>query len=226
MSETGAAEQAHLAVLAELGLRTAALIHELRQPLFVIQGQAQLALLRGEYEERLQIILDQTAHLDRLLEAHRGLGQPGEPTEVYDLNDPVRLAVTALEPTTEVPVALDLSEQALPVRWRRSAVRQVVSNLVRNAVDASLLGETPQVCVRTQCHGDHVRLEVLDTGPGVPNEVQGRIGHPFLTTKSPDKGTGLGLYIVKHLIAEASGEFELARAGERTVAAVVLPRVA
>ena len=57
-----------------------------------------------------------------------------------------------------------------------------------------------------------VRIEIEDTGPGVPAELESRIFAPFFTTKSHTSGTGLGLYISRRIVAEHGGTLELAHA--------------
>ena len=82
-----------------------------------------------------------------------------------------------------------------PAEWR-----QVLFNLLRNALDASPRGG--RIRVRLAAEDDQALLAVADDGPGVPPELQDRIFEPFVTTKEPGKGTGLGLAIV-HRIVEA-----------------------
>jgi signal transduction histidine kinase len=81
-------------------------------------------------------------------------------------------------------------------------VRQVLDNLLANALDAA--GKGGVVHVSTLLDGERVRIEVADTGPGIPPETLSRIFDPFFTTKDPGRGSGLGLAISLTL-AEALG---------------------
>ncbi len=81
-------------------------------------------------------------------------------------------------------------------------VRQVLDNLLANALDAA--GEGGAVRVSTLLDGERVRVEVADTGPGIAPETLARVFDPFFTTKDPGRGSGLGLAISLTL-AEALG---------------------
>jgi|CXWL01.1.fsa_nt_gi signal transduction histidine kinase len=86
-------------------------------------------------------------------------------------------------------------------------VQQIVINLCNNAVDAMPKGGT--ITIRTRREGEHVLLEVSDTGQGIPPEIASRIFDPFFTTKEIGKGTGLGLALVQEIVHKHSGSIEL-----------------
>jgi signal transduction histidine kinase len=95
-------------------------------------------------------------------------------------------------------------DPALPrIEAYGSELNQVWLNLLDNAVDAA--GGTGQVRIRTAHDGDGVLVEIADTGPGVPEDIQRRIFEPFFTTKEPGKGTGLGLDIARRIAVERHG---------------------
>ncbi|HEY0072304.1 MAG TPA: ATP-binding protein, partial [Chloroflexia bacterium] len=81
-----------------------------------------------------------------------------------------------------------------------SELNQVWTNLIDNAIDA-MKGEG-EITLRTYSRPDSVVVEIMDNGPGIPEEVQQRIWEPFFTTKAPGVGTGLGLHIVYNIIAD------------------------
>ena len=82
-------------------------------------------------------------------------------------------------------------------------LHQVVTNLLRNANDAAEGRGT--IRVRARFEGDRLVLEVLDEGPGIPDDVLPRVFEPFFTTKDPGKGTGLGLPISARLVEKFGG---------------------
>jgi len=108
----------------------------------------------------------------------------------------------------------------------RARLGQVFLNLLQNAIDAcaSLPGRAHRITVRTLDRADGVRVEIADTGPGIPGELAERIFAPFFTTKPQGEGTGLGLYLSRRIIAEHGGTLELVRAPDGgTVFRVDLP---
>ncbi|HSI94268.1 MAG TPA: ATP-binding protein [Jiangellaceae bacterium] len=82
-------------------------------------------------------------------------------------------------------------------------LNQVWTNLLDNAIDA--VGETGRVTVRVRPDGEGVVVEVADDGPGIPEDLQGRVFDPFVTTKPPGQGTGLGLNISHQIITGVHG---------------------
>jgi len=99
----------------------------------------------------------------------------------------------------------------------RTRLGQVFLNLLQNAIDACASApERPhRIQVRTRDTAAGVRIEVEDTGPGVPAALAASIFEPFFTTKSQASGTGLGLYISRRIVAEHDGTLELVQAPER-----------
>ena len=102
-------------------------------------------------------------------------------------------------------------------------LNQVWTNLIGNAVDAMGGAGTLGVATRTDGLG-RVVVEIIDDGPGMPQEVQARAFDPFFTTKEVGKGTGLGLDISRRIVVERHhGEIEIDSAPGRTVLRVLLP---
>lgn len=207
------------ASMAELGVLTASLLHELRQPLFAIKAHAQLARVENSdaRADRLDRILDQVHHIEELIRYYGGFATVDTTPSLFDLNEPIRAALEMLghrAVKARIELVSVLAPGALLVRGREVAVRQVAVNLVHNAFDAVDSAETRRVLVRTREAGDRVLVEVEDSGSGVPDELRERMFEPFVTTKAPGKGTGLGLYIARRLVDEAGGEIQLTRSGE------------
>jgi signal transduction histidine kinase len=84
-----------------------------------------------------------------------------------------------------------------------SALNQVWTNLLVNAIDA--LGDSGRITVSTRRDGDCVRVDIADTGPGIPQDVRDRVFEPFFTTKEVGRGTGLGLDTARRIVAERHG---------------------
>lgn len=80
-----------------------------------------------------------------------------------------------------------------------SELNQVWTNIIDNAVDA--MNGKGEIQLRTYAEEDRVVVEIIDNGPGIPEEIRARIYDPFFTTKPPGKGTGLGLHISHDIVA-------------------------
>jgi signal transduction histidine kinase len=79
-----------------------------------------------------------------------------------------------------------------------SELNQVWTNLIDNAADA--MNGKGEITIRTRREGDYALVEIIDSGPGIPPEIQSRLFEPFFTTKPMGKGTGLGLDIAYRIV--------------------------
>ena len=202
-----------LTALAEQGLRSATLLHELRQSVFAIKAMAQLARLEGRPlgANDIEQLLTWLAHLEGLLDEHDPVGVAEIPS-VFDLHEAVRDAVRLLEPRRRVVdarVDVALCPGALHVRARPLEVRRVLVNLLGNALDAVEGHERRRVGITSEALGDTVRVVLHDSGAGIPAAVRPRLFEPFVTTKPPGRGTGLGLFVARQLVEEAAGRLEI-----------------
>lgn len=100
----------------------------------------------------------------------------------------------------DVTVERDYAKDLPKVCAHGSELNQVWTNLLDNAIDA-VDGEG-RIGVRTGRENDRVLVEIYDSGPGIPEEAQGKIFEPFFTTKDVGKGTGLGLDIARRIVSE------------------------
>ena len=80
-----------------------------------------------------------------------------------------------------------------------SELNQVWTNIIDNAIDA--MNGKGEICLRTYAEDNQVIVEIVDNGPGIPENIRQRIYEPFFTTKPPGKGTGLGLHISHDIVA-------------------------
>jgi signal transduction histidine kinase len=208
--ETHLLEAGRYAVLAHLA---AGLAHEIRNPLHAIglnagavQEHVNANRSSPRYlamSEALSTIQDETRRLTDLLTNYLGLVRPSSTPGPVDLRELCRRVIRLLEytaRTAKVELVLEGDEQLPEIVGERDRLQQAILNLVLNAVQAMPDGGT--VRVRTSHDAGLVRVTVLDTGPGLPPEVQEHLFDVRVTTKPG--GTGLGLPLVR-LIAEAHG---------------------
>ena len=109
-----------------------------------------------------------------------------------------------------------------PVSAYGSELSQVWTALIENALDA--LRDTGTLTLRTSISGDDAVVEVIDSGAGIPKEIQTRIFEPFFTTKAPGSGLGLGLDIATRIIRRHSGRLTVDSRPGLTCFQVRLPR--
>ena len=121
----------------------------------------------------------------------------------------------------KVGVKLSIEQHLPPVLAVGGELNQIWFNLMDNALDA--VQEAGSVEVHAARKGDQVIVRVVDTGAGVPPEIQGRIFEPFFTTKPVGQGTGLGLDIVRRLVTQQGGSVDLDSRPGHTEFSVTLP---
>jgi signal transduction histidine kinase len=122
--------------------------------------------------------------------------------------------------SARVKIHLNLSNELPTVPFNAMQMEQVLINLLMNAVQASPDGET--VTVSTSQEGGYVRVDVTDSGCGIPYEQKEEIFTPFFTTRK--EGTGLGLAIVKKIIHAHEGSLKVLDNPEKGVTfSVLLP---
>jgi len=121
-----------------------------------------------------------------------------------------------------VVVVREYGADVPPIDAYAGELNQVWTNLIDNAVDA--MGGSGTLRVATRVDGDHVVIEVGDTGPGMPPEVAARAFEAFYTTKDVGKGTGLGLDIARRIVVERhGGTITIESSPSETVLQVRLP---
>jgi signal transduction histidine kinase len=196
------AEQAER--LAALGRLAAGLAHEIRNPLGSIAGSIELlrtgGSLSSEDQKLCEIVERETARLNDLVGDMLDLSRPRPPAKVV-----VDLAATARDLTTlaaksgrgeDVQVRY-VGPSSAAVIADAGQMRQVVWNLMRNAIQASSPGDAVEVEIASGPSGERILL-VSDHGPGIPVAARKQLFEPFFTTRA--HGMGIGLAVVKRIL--------------------------
>jgi hypothetical protein len=200
--------------LSSIGLLAAGVAHEVNTPLAVISTYAQMLARQVSGDEQkarlLEKIAKQTFRASEIVNSLLSFSRVS-PTafDEVSLNRVVQETLALVEhQLTEsgIRVQLDLDEHLPPVRANVGKLQQVFLNLFLNARDAMETGGTLEI--RSRGDGDLVRIEVADSGHGIPPENLPRIFDPFFTTKPGRKGTGLGLSVTYGIVREHGGRIE------------------
>jgi PAS domain S-box-containing protein len=208
--------------MAGLGATLAGVAHELNNPLAAIMGFAQLLLRQATNEDQqvaLETISHETGRAAKIVRDLLSLARKREEQRraAVNLNDVVgyiaRTRRYSLE-THGITCTLRLDADVPLVFGDRTQLEQIVLNLLNNAEHAIRSGgedRVGRIAIRTwrESGGDLAVLEVEDDGPGFPEEVRAHIWDAFWTTKQVGLGTGLGLAVVKGIVAEHCGNISV-----------------
>ena len=196
------------------------LAHEIKNPLTPIQLSAER--LKFKLHKKLdntdqdllnrmtETIIEQVSTMQKLVQAFSDYANTPEvelhPTQInkliYNITEMYR------DPDSNWRVSAEIDENCPEVMADSSRLRQLLHNLIKNALEAT--EETPKahIIVKTEClEKDELTLTICDNGPGIPEEAQNWIFEPYATDKP--KGTGLGLAVVRKIVEEHNGQITL-----------------
>jgi len=193
-------------------------VHEVKQPMSAIYGLVQLIALKVEDKEILKLLqtvkkavesLNTT--LDRFSSFSKDKPMKIGPLDINDIVREIYLLQSIRFSKRGITVEQELAPGLSLIDGDARSLQQVVSNLLVNALDAVEAGkkEKPTVTVRTWQDHNSVSLEIRDNGCGMTQEVQEKIFDPFYTTKSTEKGTGIGMAIVESIVTQHQAKIEL-----------------
>lgn len=200
--------------LAVLGRLSAGLAHEIRNPLSSISGSVELVrgstLLEEEDRRLLGIVLREVERLDDLVSTMLLVGKPREPLRrSHDLRllveEVVAMARRGPAADSGVNIVTELPDQPVLAWVDGDQIRQVLWNLVKNALQASPRATT--VCVRANNGQDAALFEVIDEGRGIDERQRERIYDMFHSERT--HGAGIGLALVRQIIDAHGGRIDI-----------------
>ncbi|MBK7091147.1 MAG: hypothetical protein IPH59_05425 [bacterium] len=218
------------AALSQMGQMAAVIAHEVRNPLAIIKATAERLKKKyasGESSDAqlFDFIPEEVDRLNTITTHYLQFASPIDaPGKVQNLSEVVESVVQGMSKEFEqkgVKLHADCESSITSCKVDSQKVRQILVNLMKNALDVSPEGATVNVTAGTARSGI-LSITISDTGAGIEKKVMKHIFDPFFTTKS--QGTGLGLFVVKRLVDNMKGEIRInSQVGVGTSVTVTFP---
>ncbi len=216
---------------AATGRLAGTIAHEINNPMEAIKNA--IYLLKGKLdspsEPIYEVLKSETDRITRIVRQMLGLYRNAGQLGSFDLNSVVEDTLTLFgRPLAKTGVNIDKQlAQLPPMKGSADQFRQLLSNLVVNSRDSmpsggKLVIRTGHIRAADGVHG-WIKIVVADTGTGIPKELQTSMFEPFVSTKG-EKGTGLGLWIVKGIVENHNGRIQLrSTVGKGTIFKLAFP---
>ena len=205
--------------LAALGQMSAALSHEINQPLAAARNYADSAAIlidRGDSAKARENVNQIVSLIDRMATIAKHLRnvarKPDAPLQAIDLSSAVAEAAAMAEArltAADVSLAINVPTSLPLVKGGAVRLQQVLSNILSNAADAVETMDDRRISVFAAQANDKILLTIRDHGPGVPPAIATRIFDPFFTTKRVGSGLGLGLSISYNIMKDFGGDLRV-----------------
>lgn len=193
-----------------IGQLAAGISHEVRNPLTTVRGFLQLIESRSDSsqnKEYMDMMISEIDRANEIITDFLSLAKVNaESTKQESINEIIMRIFPMLQAdafNSDKDVVLDLNETPA-IELNESEIRQLILNLVRNGLEETPIGG--RVLIGTLTQDNQVILTIQDQGGGIPQEIQERMGTPFMTTK--ETGTGLGLAISMGIATRHKARFE------------------
>lgn len=206
----------HSEKLSAIGKMSASIAHEFNNPLFGIRNALEEihegAQLNSEYQVLLEIGIKECNRIKDLIIKLQDFHRPTTGTfQLVNINDLIKETLFLFKRKfldQKIKMDLNYTEDLPEISAIQDQIKQVVLNLMQNAVDA-IPEEGGRISLSTKKVGSNIEIEIQDTGVGIAPETKSSIFEPFFTTKSAVKGTGLGLSISYGIIKNHDGEIKV-----------------
>lgn len=203
--------------------------HEINNPLYAIFGMAEAIGEENDASECRKYgedIIAQCTQIAETIKSLSGYIRPGgeRETEQVDVNEKLSDAVSLLMRSLENDqVKITENPSSVPmILAKPEEIQQVFFNIIHNGIQA--MGASGSLEIGTYVEDGRVCVKISDTGPGIRKELLGKIFDPFFSTKGPDQGDGLGLYIVDQITKKYNGDISVeSREGVGTTFTISFP---
>ncbi|MBI5470893.1 MAG: HAMP domain-containing protein [Ignavibacteriae bacterium] len=218
----------HADRVASAGEMAASLAHEIKNPVAGVLGALQVLdseiMLDDQQKELLAEMMAQMERINNAVNDLLSYARPSPPLLTrLDVNEVVRKTILLLSQQIkekEIQLTLNLTSESATITADKKLLQQLLWNIALNGVQAMKGSGT--LLLHTRKQGSSVRIDIQDTGAGIPPENLERIFTPFFTTKH--KGTGLGLAICRRIVEQHQGTMSIAsEPGRGTTVTVIMP---
>ncbi|UCH39250.1 MAG: GHKL domain-containing protein [Gammaproteobacteria bacterium] len=231
----------HQEKTAAIGTLAAGIIHEIGNPVTSIAELVRAIRDNDESpnpdHEEMRTNCDAVLqNLERIVAIVRDVSEfstcPSTERELLDLNQLIRTTYRLMrydKRLLKVGCALELDRELPPVEGNEEQLIQVIMSMLVNAADAveGVTSRVPVITISTRAEDDRLHLVIRDNGCGMDEEAQRHVFDPFYSTKSVDRGTGLGLTLCQSIVTEHGGEIEIESLVDiGTTVHIYLPRTA
>ena len=208
------------AQLAAVGEMSAGIAHEINNPLTVVIGKLSIMKRNIHDEEKMNRFIGDiersALRIAKIVKGLHYLSQKSRSDEhsVVELGEMLNYTFEFCREALKskgIDISLEKDSEKLFISCDEVKISQVFLNLINNARDAITDSGAEEKWIKlvVKKEGGYVRIDVMDSGPGVPEEIKDKILEPFFTTKDIGKGTGLGLSIVARFLIEHDGTLEI-----------------
>ncbi len=202
--------------LATMGEMMASVAHELNNKLTPILGYAEILsadMNREQLERAIEAIRSASEGAKRIVNSLLLFSRREKPTKIdCNINDIIENSCNLVSTYISGGMSIRIEKRLEPsipyVMADPHQIEQVVTNVMKNAVDA-LSENGGKISVCTESRDDHVIIRITDDGPGISQDIIRKIFDPFFSTKSQKDGTGLGLSICHGIIKEHGGDIKV-----------------
>jgi len=232
--------------LAQMGLMASGIAHEINNPLAVIQTRLNLALKglsqllssgnSSQIDEQLKKVQDSLMkaqsmgeRIKKIVNSMRLLARDASHEEFQELS--WKRVWSEVEPIFEGKIKeAQVSVELVGDAWEQvfngslTSLAQVLSNAVSNSLQAIRSLELRWIKLNAQMIESRIKLEIQDSGAGIPESIRDKLMTPFFTTKEPGQGTGLGLSISRKIIENHGGQFYFDHNQKHTTLVIEIPR--
>jgi signal transduction histidine kinase/predicted hydrolase (HD superfamily) len=231
---TGKSPVKHYGKTSQLEHKIREVLHEVRNPLSIMNNYLGILSYKLENDkpaqEDVQTIKSEIVRISKILDGLTETEVPTSETSPVDINavitDLSNIFQTSLFADKHIQISLDLDERIHSLQSNTNALKQIYTNLIKNAVE--VLPANGQLMVYTQDNvnvdgKEHIELSVADDGPGMDTETLSQLFSPMVSTKGADHA-GLGLTIVKNLVNGLQGSISCRSSDKGTGFYILFPK--